>query len=255
MDGVLYTGDRPIEGAAKAVKCLRGTGKKLVFATNNSASSRADYVRKLSRIGIAVEESEVLNSGHATAIYLKRRCPRARVYSIGEEGLRQELELAGITVLPQMKSKGATHVVVGLDRKLSYKKIDEGLQALFAGADFVATNPDPTYPTEKGQSPGAGATIGALAGCYGKKPSAVLGKPNTAMIELALKVMGTRPRNTAMVGDRIDADVAAGKKLGMRTVLLLSGIATARDVARVHGTKLAPDFVFGSLAEAVCCRR
>jgi len=251
MDGVLYRGNRPIAGVARAVKRLRETGRRLVFSTNNSAGSRAYYARKLESIGIPADESEVINSGHVTAVYLKKHSPNARVYVVGEEGLRRELELSGVKILPATKSDGATHVVVGLDRKLSYKKIVLGLKALLAGADFIATNPDPTYPTEEGLSPGAGATIGALAGCFGKGPRIVMGKPETPMIELSLKVLGTSPRNTAIVGDRLDMDIAVGKKLGLRTILVLTGIATSKDVKKVHGTKMAPDFVCRGLAEAV----
>lgn len=231
---------------------MRETGRRIVFSTNNSAGSRADYVKKLASIGIPAEESEVINSGHVTAVYLKKHSPNAQVYVIGEKGLRRELELSGVKMLPATRSDGATHIVVGLDRKLSYEKIVLGLKALFAGADFIATNPDPTYPTEEGLSPGAGATIGALIGCFGKGPRIVMGKPETPMIELSLKRLGTAQRNTAIVGDRLDMDIAVGKKLGLRTILVLTGHATPRDVKKVRGTKMAPDFVCRSLAEAVC---
>jgi 4-nitrophenyl phosphatase len=251
MDGVLYRGEQPIKGAAKAVERLREEGKKLVFSTNNSAGSRMEYVRKLAGMGIQTDESEIITSGHVTAVYLKKHSPNARVYVIGEQGLRREMELSGIKILPATKSDGATHVVVGLDRELSYKKIASGFKALLAGADFIATNPDPAYPTEEGLSPGAGATIGALAGCFGRGPRIVMGKPEAPMIKLSLKVLGTRPKNTAIVGDRLDMDVAVGKKLGLRTVLVLTGIATSKDVKKTRGTKMAPDFVCRSLAEAV----
>jgi 4-nitrophenyl phosphatase len=253
MDGVIYVGDRPVEGTIEAVKRIKEMGARVVFSTNNSAQSRAELVKKLAGMGIVADESEIVTSGYVTSLHLKMHSPKARVYIIGERGLQRELELSGIEVLPYRRAESATHVVVGLDRKLSYDKIDAGLQALLAGADFIATNLDPAYPTEKGLSPGAGAAIGALVGCSKREPSLVMGKPAPTMIKLALKVLGTKPNNTAIVGDRLDTDIAIGKKLRLRTVLVLSGVSTLADVKKVRGTKMSPDFTYKNLAEVVGC--
>lgn len=251
MDGVLYLGEEPIRGAAEAVKWLRGKGKKLIFSTNNSASTRAAYARKLARMGIPARESEVVTSGYATAIYFRRRHPSAKIYVVGESGLRSELKQAGFKLLSPGEAGKATHVVVGLDRTINYEKIAGGLRALLAGARFVATNADATYPTEAGLSPGAGATIGALAGCSGREPSLVIGKPFPYMVEIALETLGTRPGETAIIGDRLDTDIRVGKKMGLTTILVLSGVCGKKEVARVRGTKMAPDFVIESIAEVM----
>lgn len=251
MDGVLYTGKRPVEGASEAVRWFRGKGKKLIFSTNNSSSTRAEYARKLKSMGIPADESEIVTAGYATAIYLRRRYPDAVIYVVGEDGLRSELRGAGLKIVSEEEAEGATHVVVGLDRKLSYRKIAAGLRALRAGAYFIATNTDSTYPTEVGLTPGAGAMVGALVGCSGKEPSIVVGKPSPHTIKISLKLLGARPRETLMIGDRIDTDVMAGKAAGVRTALVLSGVCTKEDVRKVRNTRMAPDFVLKSIAEVV----
>lgn len=250
MDGVLYRGERPIEGAARAVEMLRRKGKKVVFLTNNSAHTRRAYAKKLARIGVTSDESEIVTSGYATALYLRERAPSARIYVVGEPGLKQELKEAGFTPISDERAAEATHVVAGLDRTLSYKRIAAALRALLGGAELVATNTDSTYPTEAGLSPGAGATVGALSGCSGRKP-VVIGKPSPYMLKLALDTLGTKPRETAVIGDRLDTDIAVGKRVGLVTILVLSGVATERDVARVRGTKLAPDFVLSGIGGLV----
>jgi len=250
MDGVLYRGEKPIGGVARAVGALRRKGKKVIFSTNNSAHTRGAYAKKLARMGIAASESEIITSGYATALYLRRRAPGAKVYVVGEPGLKRELEGAGFTLLSDERAAEATHVVAGLDRTLNYGRIAAALSALLTGAEFVATNVDSTYPTEAGLSPGAGATVGALAGCSGKKP-VVIGKPSLHMLKLALGMLGTKPPETAIIGDRLDTDIAVGKRAGLVTMLVLSGVATERDVAKIRGTKLAPDFVLSSIEELV----
>ncbi|MFH1821874.1 MAG: HAD-IIA family hydrolase [Methanobacteriota archaeon] len=244
MDGVLYRGSEPIKGAAKAVAFLRNSGKKVIFLTNNSESSRSSYVKKLASMGIPASEGEVVTSGQVTADYIKARDPNARVFAIGGEGLMQELKREGLHLV---KHEKATHVVVGIDRSVTYEKLKGGFRALLSGAEFIATNPDNVYPTEKGLSPGAGAIIGALERSSARKPNAVMGKPSPYIIQFVLRILGTRPSETAIIGDQIDTDIKAGSRTGLMTVLVLSGVSKAEDVKRASGTKNAPDFVIDSL--------
>jgi phosphoglycolate/pyridoxal phosphate phosphatase family enzyme len=250
MDGVLYLGETPIEGAAEAVGWLRKRGKKIFFSTNNSAETRGAYTRKLARMGIAAHGSEIVTAGYVTALYLQKHAPRARIYVVGENGLRSELKRAGLKLVPHDGAEKATHVVVGLDRMVNNKKLTGALRALLAGAEFIATNADATYPTEDGLSPGAGAMVGALVGCSGKKPSVVIGKPSPQMIKIALGISRSKPSETAIVGDRLDTDVTAGKRAGLTTILVLSGVSKRRDVAKVKG-KITPDFIINSIGDLV----
>lgn len=251
MDGVLYRGKMPIPGASEAVEHLRKKGKKLVFVTNKSAHTRRVYARLLARMGIPARESEIVTSAYATSLYLRKRFPNARLYVIGERGLRWELRRAGFKLMSDERAEEAYFVVTGMDRTITYKKLTAGLRALLAGAEFIATNPDANYPTETGICPGAGAMIGALVGCSGKRPKIVIGKPSPQMIKISLTLLDSKPSETAIVGDRIETDVVAGKRAGLKTILVLTGVSSKRDVERVKGTKLAPDFVIQSLREMV----
>lgn len=254
MDGVLYVGTTPIEGAAEAVERLRARGKKLVFSTNNSAHTRKAYARMLGKMGIAAKESEIVTSAYVTSLYLRKHAPDAKIFVIGELGLKQELKMAGLDLLPDKRAEEATHVVVGLDRGVTYEKLSLALRALLAGAELVATNADSTYPTEAGLSPGAGAIVGALVYSSGKRPSVIVGKPSPDMIRACLDVMGSKPKETAIVGDRLDTDIKAGKRLGLATILVLTGATTKQDVERVRGTRMAPDFVIPSIKDLVVGR-
>ena len=251
MDGVLYIGKVPVKGAAEAVAHLRRKGKKLSFVTNKSAYTRRAYARKLAQMGITAHESEIVTSAYATSLYLRRRASGARIYVVGEPGLKRELEQAGFKILPDARSEEADFVVVGMDRALTYKKINSGLRALLAGAEFIATNPDGLYPTETGISPGTGAMIGALVGSSGKQPKVVIGKPSSRMIKISLRIMGSTPSETAIVGDKLDTDVLVGKRVGLTTILVLTGMSSRQDVEKVRGTKMAPDFVIRSIKDLV----
>jgi len=244
MDGVVYLGNKPLEGAARAVAFLRGSGKKVVFLTNNSESPRSFYVRKLRSMGIAAGEENVITSGQVAADYIRGRDPQAKVFVIGGPGLVEEIRRAALKLVGPEE---ADYLVVGIDRELTYQKLADGLRALLAGAKFIATNPDRVYPTEKGLLPGAGAIVAALERCSGRKPDVVIGKPSPQIIRFVLRAFGAKPKETAIVGDQIETDVKAGKRVGLLTILVLTGVVKKEDVEKARGTKNSPDFVVDSL--------
>jgi HAD superfamily hydrolase (TIGR01457 family) len=245
MDGVLYTGNRPIGRPGTVVRRLRERVGKILFITNNAALSRDAYVRKLRRMGVRAAKSEIITSAYATALYLKN-VGRARVLPVGERGMIQELQSNGVSIT--WDPLHATHVVAGLDRKLTYAKIALAAHAIFNGAKLIATNTDATYPTEKGPMPGAGAVVGAITGCTGRKPDVVIGKPSTYMLETALRLAGVPKRKAVLIGDRLDTDILAARRLGIRSILVLTGITRKEDLVI---RKIRPDHVAGSLAEVV----
>lgn len=247
MDGVLYTGDTPINGAAETITYLRRRGKKIVFMTNNSMHTRRAYVRKLARIGIPASESKIITSAYATRLYLLKRAPRARVYVVGGQGLKEELAQGGFRILSDSRASDADFVVAGLDRAINYKKLTAGVRALLAGAEFIATNTDAVYPTGDGISPGAGAIIGALSVSSGKQPKVVIGKPSLNMVKLALEIVRSKPSETAIVGDKLSTDVQVGKRAGFKTILVLSGVTSRRDFEKIKNRKEMPDAVIPSI--------
>jgi len=246
LDGVVYVGNTPVEGTAEFLRRWREGGKKVMFVTNNSSLSREDYAKKLGRMGIEASPQEILTSGYLAAEYLRRRMPDAKVYVVGERGLKEELRRAGMRVL---KREDVDCVVVGIDRNFDYRKLEQALRALQRGAKFLATNADPTYPTEGGLLPGAGAIVSALSFSSGKKPL-ILGKPSTRMYKMALRLLGTKPEETGAVGDRLDLDVVPAKKLGMFSILVLSGVTKGKDLEGL-GKEGRPDLVLNRISDMV----
>lgn len=252
MDGVVCLGDSPLKGSKRAIKSLRGHEKNLGFLTNNSTLSRESYVKKLFDFGLRVDESEIMTSAYATALYLSERAEGDSIYVIGERGLKKELADAGFELLSQKEADRASYLVVGMDRDLSYDKIWSGLRAFLSGAEYIATNPDPVYPTEEGLAPGAGASVGAVSGTVDRQPSKVIGKPSSYIVQATLDLLDISPETTAIVGDKIDMDIQAGKNAGLTTILVLSGVDSEEDVKAVEGTEKAPDYVLSSLEELIC---
>jgi len=240
-DGVLWRGEEPIPGAPEAVKALRASGRRVLFFTNNATLSRRGYLEKLRKLGFEAALDEVYCSAYAAAVWLRGRA--RKVYVVGEGGLVEELERAGLEVVGPEE---AECVVVGLDRGLTYGKLEGALRCLSRGALFVATNDDPTLPTERGLAPGAGAILAALERAAGRRADAVIGKPNTFMYELALREHGIEPGEALAVGDRLDTDVEGAKRAGLAAALVLTGAAKLGDLEKA---RVKPDYVLNSLRD------
>lgn len=245
MDGVLWRGDEPIAGLVEFFAFLRQHHIGFILATNNSSRAPEQYVAKLARFGVGIPVESILTSAQAAAAYLAGLAsPGARVYAIGEEGIRQALEQQGF-VLTGETGEGAAYVVVGWDRQLTWDKLATAALLIHAGAGFIGTNPDANYPTERGPVPGNGAQLAALRTTTGVAP-VVVGKPEPRMYEEALRRMGACPETTAVIGDRLDTDIAGGVQAGLATVLVLSGISTKADLA---ASAVKPDLVCADIGE------
>jgi len=221
IDGTLVRGAEPIPGAPQAVARLRAKGAKVAFVTNNSSLTRGQLKFKLNRLGFHLQANEVETSATAAAAYLADQ-RITRVLAIGEPGLRKTLQAAGIE--SAKTGVNAQAVVAGICRTLTYRKIDAALQQIRAGARFIATNTDATYPIENGRvEPGAGATVGAIQAATGLQP-VVIGKPSPTLIQRVLEKTGTKPKDALVVGDRLETDISAGKAAGCPTCLVLTGV-------------------------------
>jgi 4-nitrophenyl phosphatase len=192
-----------------------------------------------------VNESRVLTSAMAATADLVARHPQdSMVFVIGEAGLVEALAEGGMQVVQEAVA-GVAAVVVGYDRGLTYAKLRDAAVLLQRGADFVATNADPSFPVEGAVHPGAGATVAALVAVTGLQPR-VVGKPESPLFEIAVDRLGVPRERIVMVGDRLDTDIAGALRYGIWSVLVATGINSAADAAV---SRWRPDGVVAGLPE------
>lgn len=240
MDGVLYRGPSRLPGAGRLLDTLQQQSIPFVLLTNNSTLTVEQYVAKLAGMGIHVAADRIITSAVATGIYLADQAPSgARVYMIGMDGVREALASRGFT----LSAESPEYVVVGLDRDFSYDKLRTAALAIRAGAHFVGTNPDATFPSERGLEPGTGAILAAIQAATDVAPH-VVGKPRPEVFRSALKLLGAEPQVTAMIGDRLGTDIAGGAQAGLYTILVLTGVTTRDELSAAEAD---PDIVFDDL--------
>jgi 4-nitrophenyl phosphatase len=240
IDGVVYHGDMVIPGAPEMFARCRQRGIPYCFVTNNSTRSAEQVSIKLKSMGIVAGPEIILTSSFATAEVMRARWPVATpVFVIGAPPLHAAITAAGFTISDQAPKV----VVIGMDRELTHRKLCIAVEALLNGAALVGTNPDLLVPTTQGFEPGAGAILAAISLAARVTPI-VIGKPEVHLIDAALIRLGTSRQSTLMVGDQIATDIQAGKKAGLWSVLVRSGVPEFADA-----TLERPDVVVDSLAD------
>ncbi len=242
LDGVIYRGATALPGARDFIEWLHAQGITARFVTNNATLTPSQYVEKLAGMGIQVEPHEIFTSALATAQYLQERGEQHKsAYVIGQEGLLVAMRSIGMRIT----SEQPDWVVAGLDRELTYEKLATASLAIERGSGFIGTNPDTSFPTERGLEPGAGAILAAIAATTSVSPI-IIGKPQPLMLELAMHQMGGTTTDTAMLGDRLDTDIAAAEAAHLASILVLTGVSTREDVAE---TGYHPTLVVANLPE------
>ncbi len=241
MDGVLYRGDTLIPEVPDFLATLDRAGIVWTMATNNSTNTPRQYVEKLSRMGIEATEDRIVTSAVATATWLTtRHSKRTRIYVVGMAALEEALFGDGYF---EPAGRDAEIVVSGAHFELRYEHLKIGCLAIRDGATYVATNADKTFPSEEGLIPGSGAIVAALRAATDVDP-VIIGKPSPEMIESCRRIMGTDAKRTVMIGDRLDTDILAGERAGIRTALVLTGVSTRDDVTE---SGIVPDVIVETL--------
>ncbi|MEA2346234.1 MAG: glycerol-phosphatase [Thermoleophilaceae bacterium] len=247
LDGCVYIGPDPTDRAVEAIAELRSAGKRITFVTNDPRSSGEDYVRRLWTLGIQASLDDVVTVGGAMQHLLAETRQGRNAYVIGTQAMVDHVEAAGLAVMngSDLAPKADVVVVAGTS-DLVFDDLRIATLALRRGADFLVTSLDPTYPMPDGLWPGTGAIVKALEYASGRTP-AVVGKPEPQLYLTALDRMGNG--RTLAVGDKIEADVAAAKRVGLDAVLVLSGGTTQEEADAAKDPR--PDRVADSLGALV----
>jgi len=226
MDGVLIQGNSLIPGADKFIKTLISQKRKFLLLTNNPVYTPRDLAHKLQAIGLNIQENQIFTSALATASFLHRQRPDGKAFVLGESGLTEAIHDIGYVITDIEPD----YVVLGETFAYNFQAIKKAIRLIHEkGARFLATNPDPSGPSEGGIVPACGAMAALIKEASGISPFFV-GKPNALMMRTALNYLDAHSENTVMIGDRMDTDIVAGVTSGMETILVLSGVTKEENI-------------------------
>lgn len=269
-DGVLWISDNEIPGSAKAINGLRNMGKKIFYVTNNSTKVREEFAEKARKLGFTATRDEILSTSYLVAHYLNGINFKDKVYIVGSEGIGGELDAVGIrhigigpdnvkvkhdfrNLKPSDLDKEVKAVVVGFDEHISYPKLLKAASYLDREEVlFLATNTDERFPKGGGiVVPGTGSIVRAVE-VSAERDAIVLGKPH-AYVRKYLEACGIDPKRTIMIGDRCNTDIELGVRCGFKTLLVMSGVTSEKDLAKMRTDRKPPipDVVLPKLGDLV----
>jgi HAD superfamily hydrolase (TIGR01450 family) len=259
LDGVVYRETEPIDSAIQVINRLQQKGKKIAYFTNNSTKTVEEYEQKLSKMGLNIEKSQIFTSSVLAINYLKGLYTNAKVYLIGEQGLKTTLIRAGFQILndqmPELETAKtipptikADLVIVGLDTAATYAKLRTAMRFIRLGAHYYATNDDQDLPVPEGYSPGAGALVAFLNTCAKQNPRKIFGKPYPEGFQGILTAYKISAEDTLMVGDRLETDITGGNQSKIDTLCVGTGIASREECARAKGLMI-PKYFYSDLEE------
>ena len=243
MDGTIYIDEALFPGTIPFLDAVRAAGGRYLFLTNNSSRSVDAYIAKLARMGIPSAREDFLTSVDALIADLQKRPPFRKCYAFGTCTFREQLSEAGIPVTDRLEDD-IDCLLMGFDTELTFQKLEDACILLNRGVEYIAANPDWVCPTWYGSVPDCGSVAEMLFRATGRRPR-FIGKPEPAMIHLALERTGSAAGEAAIVGDRLYTDIASGVNAGIDTVFVLSGEGTEADLA---SSQVRPTWVFADIA-------
>ena len=245
LDGTVYVGGELLPGARSGVTRLREAGLSVLFFSNNPVMGGETYVERLQSMGIDAREGEACSSGDVTVEALNRRHADETVLVVGSDGLREQLETAGIAVTDRPDE--ADVLLASWSAAFDYESMRRALAAVDEDTPFYGTDPDRTFQSGTDEVvPGSGAIIGAVSATIGRDADAIFGKPARTAQRVALERLDLPPEDCLVVGDRLDTDLEMGRRAGMTTVLVSTGVTDPGDVA---DASFEPDHVLDSLGD------
>jgi 4-nitrophenyl phosphatase len=226
MDGVLWRSEQPLCDLPLLFKNFANEKIRVLMASNSSTATIDQFLNKFRTMGVSLETWQIISSAMATRFLLKQIFPNGGpIFVLGSPAL-----------IVSLKEDDFFHsetepmaIVAGMDRELTYEKLQKAANWVRKGLPFFGTNPDLTYPTPDGLTPGAGACIAAVEAASGKK-AIMAGKPNPYLFDVAMQRLKSSPEKTMVIGDRLETDILGGHRAGCKTVLVLSGVSQKKDL-------------------------
>jgi HAD superfamily hydrolase (TIGR01450 family) len=223
LDGTVFRGDEPTDGAVESMQRVQA---RKFFTTNNASRSAAEVAANLSQLGFTAVGDDVVTSAQTAAHLLAEQLsPASPVLIVGTESLAAEIAAVGLRPVRRWRDEPVA-VVQGHSADTGWADLAEAALAIRGDALWMATNVDRTLPSERGLLPGNGAMVAALRVATDAEPR-IAGKPSPALMRDALA--GSEFQAPLVIGDRLDTDIAGANAAGLPSLMVLTGVSSARD--------------------------
>ena len=230
IKGVLYNdegnGKVLTPTSADFIRYLNESNIPYLLATNLTSEMPRQAVSELQKLGLDVTLDKLVSSVDVSAEYLKGH-EFEFIYLVSDNPqLREFYEKNGIHLVNGSQSAVPAAVVVGLDRNLEEKTLEDAARYVREGAVLVALHRNMKRVDEYGrEKPNVGVTVAQIEEKAGTKSpdTVVVGKPSKLFYQIALQRLPLKnPHVTLVVGDDPQGDFPGAYELGMRLAFVAS---------------------------------
>ncbi|MCP4567048.1 MAG: TIGR01458 family HAD-type hydrolase [FCB group bacterium] len=241
LDGVFYIGPDLIEGGVETINYLKKNGYPCRFITNSSTRSIATLHRKLVKLGLPIDEHEILTSAKATVLHL-RQMGHPTCFLCVNDDVRQDF-----AEIPQTETDPEVVVLGDISDRWDYDILNRMFAMLINGAELIAMHKGRYWQEPEGLQLDIGAFVAGLEFTT-DKTAVVIGKPNPAAFQIALTDLGLSKAELLMIGDDIINDVGGAQNAGIRAALVKTG-KYREDLVRK--ASVTPDIILDSVADLI----
>lgn len=219
LDGTVYTDGKPIKNIVNQLNSFTASGNSIYYLSNNTSVSVFHYRDKLKKLGLEVALDEIVTPTIIAGNFLKSKYHQG--YMVGTSSFIEEMETK---YLLKNDAENPEFVLLAFDREVTYDKLMIACRFLNQGIPYYITHIDLACPSTFGPIPDCGSLSLLLETVTGQKPLEHFGKPSVKMVEyISNLISGVDREQVLMAGDRLYTDILLGNKLGVRTLVVLSG--------------------------------
>ena len=241
LDGVLYIGDQAIKGAQESIDLLRERKYSFRFVSNSTRKCRNTISEQLSSMGFDIP-LEYIFTPALVAVACLKNAGKHHCYLLTTEDVYRDFEQEGFYDTGSMVDS----VIIGdAGDKITYESLNTAFRHLMDGADLIALENDRYWMAPDGLSLSAGPFVQALEFATGKTAT-IVGKPSKTFFKLALRDMGLRADQVAMIGDDIRTDIGGARSMGIQGILVRTG-KYRKDA--VDNSEIKPECIIDSIAQ------
>lgn len=229
LDGVIYQGDRLIDGAIDTLEWLHDAGIPQLFLTNTTSSSRQGLLDKFSRLGLDIEASRILTPCVSASAWLAEQGLKKLALFVNQQ-VREEF--SAFEVVAPLSEEAVSAVVIGdLGEGWNYQTLNQAFRLLMQQPppELIALGMTRYWQASDGLRLDVAPFVSALENAADCK-ARVFGKPAAAFFDSALKRLNSPAERVLMIGDDMVADIGAAQACGIRGIQVKTGKFRQQDL-------------------------